>query len=634
MKKVSDMKTYLTPLAAAITLSLAAGSAQALDVYLAAKPFTKTLPDMTDDAGAPVPVTVPMWGYVEDVGGLCYNAADAATRLACIGGLPDPSLPGPRISSDNTGLTIFLSNGLPEPTSVIIPGQALPISNGPGPTWNDGGTGPRASVLSRRVRSYGSEAAPGGTESYNWPSLARSGSFIYHSGTHPQKQVYMGLYGAVTQDAALGEVFAGVPYENEVVLFYSDIDPELNASIAELYNPTGSIAPYETSMGMHARYYLINGEPYDPGTTPDLGLLTNANNLVRMFSTASETVVPVLQGLYMDIHAEDGFQYNYQDAAGLANNVPRTQYSAKLPPLKTKDAIVNPDAQGRFAVYEGGGHMTNPTNPNDFNTPDNVGGMLRYLGSNGKVFFSTLGGGVNNPVPGVDGPYDDADIYAYGDGSAAYSRVLDATVVGIPGGADVDGLHVVDAQNFYVSFNNDTAVTAGGGTFEDEDVATCSTASGSLVCTPYFTGSVCGLNASNGGDIDALAIDDSLGFPLLYFSTVGNSPVQGVPAPHSNADIYAAFGANCIRVIDASAAGNGIPGNIDGLSVKGTKVYMSMAGATTTLPELGSVNDEAVVSFDFDFATGIAIPGSWTMHFSGPGLDANAGQDVDAIHVP
>ena len=68
MKKVRNMKTYLTPTAAAVALALTAGSAHALDVHLAAKAFDKALPDGS---------TVPMWGYVEDSGGGCFIATAA-----------------------------------------------------------------------------------------------------------------------------------------------------------------------------------------------------------------------------------------------------------------------------------------------------------------------------------------------------------------------------------------------------------------------------------------------------------------------------------------------------------------------------------------------------------------------------
>jgi len=349
--------------AVAAGLAVASGPAGALDVYLAAKPFTKTLPDGS---------TVPMWGYVEDTGGTCYNATSDGDRLNCIGGLPAATAPGPRITvPPGQDLTIHLSNGLPDPTSVILAGQKMPTSTGGWPVWDDGTTGSRGGDLTKRVRSFGAEAAAnGGREDYSW-SLDRTGSFVYHSGTWPQEQVYMGLYGAMTRDYAADEVFDGVTYDNEVVLFYSDIDPELNARVAAGTNTT--------SIEYHARWFLVNGEPYVPDSTSDLSAgAPGDNTLLRFFSAAGENHVAVLQGGYMTLHAEDGLRYEWQDGANFGGYAPRIQYSTMIPPLQARDATVTL-TDGRYALYDGDGNMTNPTSPDDYTTGDDVGGWLRFL---------------------------------------------------------------------------------------------------------------------------------------------------------------------------------------------------------------------------------------------------------------
>ncbi len=47
----------------------------------------------------------------------------------------------------------------------------------------------------------------------------------------------------------------------------------------------------------------------------------------------------------------------------------------------TKDAILHalPANGERFAVYDGNGYMSNPTDPDNFDIGDPVGGMLRFL---------------------------------------------------------------------------------------------------------------------------------------------------------------------------------------------------------------------------------------------------------------
>jgi len=389
-------------------LALAAGPASAATYDLCAGATTKTLPDGS---------MVPMWGYA--TGG----ATDAGGVLICDN---TPSFPAPRLTvpDTDTTLTINLTNTLPEPTSIVIPGQVMPAG---GPTWDDGTTGLRDAAADppQRVRSFGAETAAGTTVvPYTWTGV-RPGTFIYHSGTHPQKQVYMGLYGAVTRDAVAAttttpaQAYPGVEYFNEVVLFYSEIDPDLNAAVAG--------GTHETSIHYHPQWFLVNGEPYstactdvapadnfddasgypcinmDPAATEDIttgsngSLVANQRTLVRFLSTAGKTHVPTLQGMHMTLHAEDGFQYNWQDGATVMGSAPREQYSVMLPTLKTKDAIVRAPADGRYAVYDGNGYMTNPTSPTDFDHLDPVGGMLRFL---------AFGAASNEaPVADANGPY-------------------------------------------------------------------------------------------------------------------------------------------------------------------------------------------------------------------------------------
>ncbi|MES9993548.1 MAG: hypothetical protein ABW098_16480, partial [Candidatus Thiodiazotropha sp.] len=374
------MKLRIKPIVAACALAMVAGQAGAIDYYLAAKAYNKTMPDGS---------IVPMWGYVVDpdtagdldsdgrVEGDCFETTPATARVTCINNLPDPvGVVGPRLTIPPTDSTfrIFLTNGLSEPTSIVIPGQEMPHSATTGgqpdngPTWNDGTRGPRGGDYDKKLRSYGREAdADGGRRAFVWRDsranpITETGTLIYHTGTLPQKQLYMGLYGLVTKDAAAGVVYDFDPnitgdevgYSSDTTLFYSDIDPAFNAAVA-----AGTLT---TAIDRHPSWFLINGEPYVP-TTPDIsGMATNQANLIRFASAATEKHVPVLQGLYGTIHGEDGIQYNWQDsAAGTATPAPIQQYSFGLPPLKTKDVIVNPSATGRYAIYDGNGYMTNPS---------------------------------------------------------------------------------------------------------------------------------------------------------------------------------------------------------------------------------------------------------------------------------
>ena len=102
------------------------------------------------------------------------------------------------------------------------------------------------------------------------------------------------------------------------------------------------------------------------------------------------------------------------------------------------------------------------------------------------------------------------------------AAVFDATGVGLPGNANVDGLMLVNANHFYLSFNGTLTFVPGLGYVEDEDVVEYNNGVWSL----YFDGTAQGLTA-NGHDLDAINIVGS----TLYFSTVGNGNVPGVAGP-------------------------------------------------------------------------------------------------------
>jgi uncharacterized repeat protein (TIGR01451 family) len=133
-----------------------------------------------------------------------------------------------------------------------------------------------------------------------------------------------------------------------------------------------------------------------------------------------------------------------------------------------------------------------------------------------QAYFSTSG---NTAVPGVAGTADDADIYLW-DGTS-FTRVLDATAVGLPVGANVDGVKVVGSQ-FYLSFSNDAGVAVPGvvGTVQDEDIVVYD--SGTSTWSLFFDGSAVGVS-TNDEDVDA--------FDILADGSVLISPVVAVGMP-------------------------------------------------------------------------------------------------------
>jgi PKD repeat protein len=370
-------------------LALAALPAAAVDYYLAAKQFTMTMPDGT---------AVPMWGYVLDPGGTCYNATSTSARLACVNALPAPTVPGPRLTVPPTdsALRVFLSNGLSAPTSIVVPGQEMPFSNattGNGPTWQDGSLGARPSV-SARVRSFGREAAPnGGRQQYIWNNTRENpfqpGTYTYHSGTHPQVQVQMGLYGAVTRDAAVGQAYAGVGYDTARDLFYSEVDPALHQAVAG--GTYGTPSGPTSTLNYQPKYFLLRG--YDAGGLPTDVSIDPANQsciggglsvgnriLLRLYNAGLRELAPMMIGSHFDVVAEGGKKAPFA----------HRQYQVLLMPGSTRDLLFTPGYDGTFPLIE-----------RRLNLTDNA----RMNGGMQTCFTVAAAGGNSPPTANAGGPY-------------------------------------------------------------------------------------------------------------------------------------------------------------------------------------------------------------------------------------
>jgi hypothetical protein len=300
---------------------------------------------------------VPMWGY--------------ANCTASFASCAPVTVPGPALSiaPADAGLTVHLKNTLGAPTSLVIAGQAI---TDPTPVWTDGSSGPRGADLTKRVRSFTHEAlAGGGTADYAWSNL-KPGTYLYQSGTEPQVQVQMGLYGAMTKDADVGNIAYrqggnSIAYANQVTLLYSEVDPALHQAVASgAYGTTGPTS----TLDYHPKFFLINGTPYpDAGLMPVATVAAAQATLLRFLNAGLKTHVPTINGQYWKMIAEDGNPYPYL-------NNPRQQYTAFLTAGKTMDVLLtpsNPNASGnvRYAIFDSRAY--------DTNNGAQGGGMLAYL---------------------------------------------------------------------------------------------------------------------------------------------------------------------------------------------------------------------------------------------------------------
>jgi FtsP/CotA-like multicopper oxidase with cupredoxin domain len=315
----------------------------AAEYYLRAEAFA--MPDPNGGAD------ITMWGY----------SSCTAAFATC----SSPSSPGPALTvpAGETVLTVHLLNKLAQPTSLVVNGLIKPMT----PVWNTGATGNRPVTAvgnpAARVRSFDIETAVDAVVDYAWTGV-KPGTYLYQSGTQPQVQVQMGLYGAVTKNAAdLGisaaQAYAGVNYDNQATLFYSEIDPELHTAVAT--GVYGTVGGPTSTFNYAPKYFLVNGKPY-PGDAVISPTGNAGTTLLRFINAGLTTHVPMIQGTHWTVLAEDGKPYPYA----------AKQYTALLPAAKTMDVLLTADVGG--AVY--------PIMDRRLNLSNNglaEGGMLTFL---------------------------------------------------------------------------------------------------------------------------------------------------------------------------------------------------------------------------------------------------------------
>ena len=312
---------------------LAAVSSRAATVVLHTGTVDKTMPDGS---------TITMWGFGEGVG-------------------PGPvTVPGPAIQVDplDTTLNIELHNYLPEAVSVVIPGQK--------PALGSIGNPDRVPTDLRRARSFTTEAGLSDgtiptTANYSW--TVQPGTYLYHSGSHAAVQVQMGLYGAVTKNAVSAtEPYTGSTVASQVTLLYSEIDPAVHQAVA-----TGTYGPglaMTSTIRSKAKYYLINGEAFNPVThlpAPIAAGTPGSTVLLRFLNAGLDYHVPILANNDLRLIAEDGNLYNFASDS----------YAVELAPMKTKDALWVSAPAGTFALYDRRLGLSNGA--------QHGGGMLTYL---------------------------------------------------------------------------------------------------------------------------------------------------------------------------------------------------------------------------------------------------------------
>jgi hypothetical protein len=425
--------------AAAIGLMLAAGAlaapAQAMNVCIRVAQYVEAMPDGT---------TVPMWGY--RVAATCTAAQLASPTSAINQAVTSPGAAITVNPSDPT-LTITLVNrasanaalgetALPVPTSIVLHGHNTTMA----PVFKTNATVNSASTASDctpgasldcRMRSFTHEAPPGGTATYTYANV-KPGTYLYQSGTLPQIQVQMGLYGMLRKNAPATVTSARVAYpgaagapdqyafDNEIPLILSEVDPAIHAAVA-----AGTFAG--STIGYDPKYFRVHRYPIPPASVPAAGVISQAlpftdgpsqtalgiqlgtRQLVRVVNAGIQSRALTLIDGHWHLIAEDGNLFPY----------PREQYSAFLPAAKTADLWFTPTLPAgsapdrRLAIFDRRLALSN----NDANA---VGGMLVRLNVAGVGTTPTVSV-ATCPTTGTQAVSYSCAVTASGSGAPTYS---------------------------------------------------------------------------------------------------------------------------------------------------------------------------------------------------------------------
>ncbi len=173
-------------------------------------------------------------------------------------GFDDFQHPGPVLCvHEGDAVTVILHNTLDVDASIVFPGQHEVLADGMPSQPVVDGDGFMTSLAPPAV-------AQTGTVTYTF-TADHAGTFLYESGTDPETQVRMGLFGALivrpasdTEASPVGQAYDSVDTQftknEEFMVLLSEIDPFQHAAVEQ--GKTFNMNNYK------ARYWLINGRGY------------------------------------------------------------------------------------------------------------------------------------------------------------------------------------------------------------------------------------------------------------------------------------------------------------------------------------------------------------------------------------
>ena len=241
-----------------------------------------------------------------------------------------------------------------------------------------------------------------------------------------------------------------------------------------------------------------------------------------------------------------------------------------------------------------------------------------------ELYFSTAS--ATTAIPGVQGPYDDADIYAWS--GTQFFKIFDAIDNGFALGVNMDAVVVVDNDTFYFSVVAPTTIL--GLPVDDSDIALYDAGAVSMV----FDGSDVGVS-TDAEDVDAFEI---LSDGSVLISTIGPISVPGIPGlPRDDSDLLRCAGTfgpatTCMWSLyfDASDVGMTAPSeDVTGVDVAGGSIYLTTLGAFSVPGLSGGGEDVFVCNSP---TTGASTScASFSMYFDGSAEGVTGSLDAVAF---
>lgn len=278
-----------------------------------------------------------MWGY-----GL---GTDATAQLY----YPGPTL----IVNEGATVTITLANTLDEPVSLVFPGQVGVVASAvPGKASAPGQLTLEAGPAVTTVKNKVSTTAYGQV-SYSFVAT-HPGTFLYHSGSHEDLQIEMGLVGAIivrplgyTAAAPTAYDDATTTYDHEYLFLETEIDPVIHDAVASSVTKPASLGVDMSKR--FANYWFFNGRN-GPDTMQDAyvpWLPSQPYNAMPRMHPGEKTLMRVV-GAGLDVHpfhhhgnhakmiARDGMLST--SGPGKGPDVAETNFTIQTAPGETYDA--------------------------------------------------------------------------------------------------------------------------------------------------------------------------------------------------------------------------------------------------------------------------------------------------------